>query len=308
MIGNYGVRKEGFESDSVQVSGYCIRTLSSGETHRNMSITLDAFLKKFGVPGIYGIDTRFLTKKIRTAGVMNANLTVAGSRIDAQKCFEKAKKYASISDFNFFEQVSTKTIKSFNVNGDKTVGIIDCGVKHSIIRSLLKRKANVILFPYNTTPQEIVDAKVDGVLIGNGPGDPKTATEAIHAVRELQNEIPIAGICLGNQLISLALGAETYKLKFGHRGVNQPVQDVKTKKVYITSQNHGFAVDPKTLDGTGLEVSHINLNDGSVEGVSHKRLPIIGFQAHPEANPGPTDCNFWFDNILKIIKNEKDRR
>ena len=305
LIGNYGVRKGGFESDRVQVSGFCIRELSRGETHRSLATGLSSFLKMHGVPGISGIDTRFLTKKIRTAGVMNACITASANPIDAEECVRKARKHADISDLNFLDEVSTKEIKDFSAKSDITVGVLDLGVKTSIIRSLLARNVNVELFPYTTSPQEIADAKLCGLLVSNGPGDPKQVTQAIHIIKELSSSMPFAGICFGNQLISLALGGDTYKLKFGHRGVNRPVKALATNKVAITSQNHGFAVDEKSLEGTGLKVSHVNLNDNSIEGVRHENLPIIGFQAHPEANPGPSDCSAWFDDIIAMMKKSK---
>lgn len=301
LIGNYGVRKENFESDKIQVEGFVIRELCDYYQHRNAIKSLDQFLKEFNVPGIYELDTRFLTKKIRTYGVINGALFTSKNEIDQEEVIEKARKLRDISEIDLLEKVSIKEPKEFNCGGKKTIALIDCGVKHSIIRALLKRKVNIKLMPYNTKPSEIIDLKPSGILISNGPGDPVRAVYAIKLVKELYSELPIFGICLGHQIIALALGAKTYKLKFGHRGTNQPVKDLKKNKVYITSQNHGFAVDASTLPEE-LEVTMINLNDNSVEGIKHKTLPIESVQFHPEANPGPWDCNWIFDKFIKKLK------
>lgn len=302
LIGNYGVREENFESDRVQVEGFIVREYNDYYQHRNAAKSLGKFLKEFDIPGIYGIDTRFLTKKIRIHGVMNGALITSKEPIDKEYALGMAKKIADYSEFNFLEKVSVKEPIKHDCNGEKTIAMIDTGVKLSIIRNFLKRKVNVIQLPYNAKPQQVLDLKPDGLFLANGPGDPEKAVDAINLVRELQSELPITGICLGNQIVALALRAKTYKLKFGHRGTNQPVKNLEENKVYITSQNHGFAVDEKSLDGTGLEVSHINLNDGSVEGMQHGKLQIMTWQFHPEGNPGPWDNLHLFDKIVKSLK------
>src|SRR3989344_5732525 len=302
LIGNYGVRKENFESEKIQVEGFIVREHQDFYSHRNAVKSIHEFLKEHNIPGISGIDTRMLTKKIREHGVINGALVTSSDPIDAAEVVQKAKNMQDYSAIDLLPSVSVKEPLYIDAKGDKTIAMIDTGVKLSIIKNFIKRKINVWQLPYNTKPQEILDLKADGLFIANGPGDPEQAKDAIHAVKELQSELPITGICLGNQIVGLALGGKTYKLKFGHRGTNQPVKNLSENKVYITSQNHGFAVDAESLGGTGLEVSHINLNDGSVEGMQHKKLPIQTVQMHPEANPGPWDIESIFDKFVRDLK------
>jgi carbamoyl-phosphate synthase small subunit len=302
LIGNYGVRKDEFESNAVQVEGFVVRQFQDFFSHRNAVKSISQFLKEFDIPGISGIDTRMLTKKIREYGVINGALITSKDKINPQDVLEKAKKLGDYSALDLLPNVSVKKSEFIDTKGEKTIAMIDTGVKLSIIRNFVKRKVNVWRLPYNATAQEVLDLKVNGLFLANGPGDPEMAVDAIKAVQELQSELPITGICLGNQIVGLALGGKTYKLKFGHRGTNQPVKNLAENKVYITSQNHGFAVDANSLDGTGLEVSHVNLNDGSVEGMQHKKLPIQTVQMHPEANPGPWDIKNIFDKFVKDLK------
>ncbi len=302
LIGNYGVRKENFESNTIQVEGFVIRELNNFYQHRNAIKSIDDFLKEHNIPGIYDIDTRFLTRKIRNFGVMNGALVTSEKEIDKNYVSDLAKKAGNYSEKNLLELVSVKETKKFFCNGKKTIAAIDTGIKLSIIRAFNKRNVNVLLLPYNTKPKELEQYKVDGIFLANGPGDPEMAKDAIKLVKELYEKYPISAICLGHQIVALALGGKTYKLKFGHRGTNQPVKNLRENKVYITSQNHGFAVDAQSLNGRGLEVSHINLNDNSVEGMEHKSLPIQTVQFHPEANPGPWDCNNIFDSFIKKLK------
>jgi len=302
LIGNYGVRKENFESDKIQVEGFVVREYQEFYSHRKAVKSIHKFLEEYGIPGISGIDTRMLTKKIREHGVINGALVTSEDEIDEQGVLKKAERLEDYSSIDLLQKVSVKKPEFINTKGEKTIALIDTGIKLSIIRNFLKRKVNIYRLPYNTKPQEVLDLKVNGLFLANGPGDPERAIDAINLVRELQSELPITGICLGNQIVALALGGKTYKLKFGHRGTNQPVKNIKENKVYITSQNHGFAVDANSLDGTGLEVSHISLNDGSVEGMQHKRLPIFTYQFHPEAHCGPWDTEHLFDNMVKNLK------
>ncbi len=302
LIGNYGIRKENFESDKIQVEGFVVREHQNFYSHRKAVKSISEFLKEFEIPGISGIDTRMLTKKIREHGVINGTLITSKGEINKDEIISNTKKITDYSSINLLQKVSVKKPEFINAKGKKTIAMIDTGVKLSIIRNFIKRKVNVYRLPYNTKPQEVTDLKVNGLFIANGPGDPEQAKEAIALVKELQSELPITGICLGNQIVALGLGGKTYKLKFGHRGTNQPVKSIKENKVYITSQNHGFTVDAASLDGTGLEVSYTNLNDGSVEGMQHKKLPIQTVQMHPEANPGPWDIENIFDKFVKDLK------
>ncbi|HII17659.1 TPA: glutamine-hydrolyzing carbamoyl-phosphate synthase small subunit [Candidatus Woesearchaeota archaeon] len=298
LIGNYGVRSGDFESERVQVAGFVVRELCSHYSHRNAVKSLDAFLREFNVPGIAGIDTRMLARKIREEGVINGALMVSEDAIHGQGVIARAKSAADYSSKNFLAKVSVDAPKFHDAKGDKSICMIDTGVKLSIIRNFLKREVSVWRMPYNATAEEIRMKKPDGIFLANGPGDPEQAKEAIATVKALHKEYPISGICLGNQIIGLALGAKTYKLKFGHRGINQPVKELARNKVFITSQNHGFAIEEKSLGGTGLVVTHVNLNDGSVEGMRHKELPIRSVQMHPEANPGPNDIEDIFDVFI----------
>ncbi len=302
LIGNYGVRKKNFESDKVQVEGFVVREYQDFYSHRGAAKSISKFLKEFDIPGISSIDTRMLTKKIREHGVINGALVTSKDKINTEDVLEKAKKLEDYSSIDLLPKVSVKKPEFIDAKGKKTIAMIDTGVKLSIIRNFVKRKVNVYRLPYNTKPQEVVDLKVNGLFMANGPGDPERAVDAINLVKELQSELPITGICLGNQIVALGLGGKTYKLKFGHRGTNQPVKSLSENKVYITSQNHGFAVDKDSLDGSGLEVSYVNLNDGSVEGMQHKKLPIQTVQMHPEANPGPWDIENIFDKFVKDLK------
>lgn len=301
LIGNYGVRPSKLESERAQVEGLVVRELCDYPQHRDSAMTLDAFLKKEGIPCIAGVDTRAITRRIRVHGVINGALWVSSDPIKSQDVLKAARSREDISTFDLVDLVSVNEPVLFGKSGGKTLALVDCGVKHSIVRSLLKRDINVRLMPYNVSPREIEAGDVAGILISNGPGDPQRVGSAINLVKELHRKYPVFGICLGTQIISLALEARTYKLKFGHRGTNQPVKNLKDGKIYITSQNHGFAVDAASLDGTGLKVSHLNLNDGSVEGVEHEDLPVLGFQGHPEANPGPQDMDHWFDMVADIL-------
>ncbi len=302
LIGNYGVRGESFESDKVQVDGFVVRELCNAPQHRDSTKTVDAWLKEHSIPGISGIDTRMLVRKIREFGVINGALATSENEIDAEKVLQSARKAGNYSEKNLLELVSTKTPKTFSVGGAKTVVAVDTGIKHSIIRSFNRRGVDVLLLPYNTKADELEQYKFDGLFLANGPGDPEMAKPVIKLIQETAGKYPINAICLGHQLIALALGGKTYKLKFGHRGTNQPVKNLAENKIYITSQNHGFAVDADSLNGTGLEISHTNLNDNSVEGVAHKKLGIQTVQFHPEASPGPWDTQNIFDRFIKNLK------
>lgn len=301
LMGNYGVRSCFFESDRIHTEGFIVRENNEFYSHRKARRSLDQFLKEQGIPGISGIDTRALTRKIRSEGVMNGALMV-GNGADKDEALKLAEELPGISSFDLIDKVSVKEKREYDCKGKKTFAVIDLGIKNSIISYLLNKKVNVILMPHTTKPDEIEDLDVDGILVSNGPGDPANAKDAIKLVSELQSEYPIYGVCLGHQVIGLGMGAKAYKLKFGHRGSNQPVKNLEENKVYITSQNHSFAIDKDSVDGTELEVTMINLNDGSVEGICNpKTNRIHGVQFHPEAGPGPIDSNCIFDRWIKQL-------
>ena len=302
LIGNYGINPDDYESDKIQVEGFAVREYCKFPSHRKGEKTIDQFLKENDKPGISGIDTRALTIKIREHGTMKGALKTSKEEIGTEKLIQKAKEQPNISEKDLVKQVTSPKIKRHDQKGETEIVLIDCGMKLSILRDLLARKTNVTVVPATTTSKEILNIEPDGIMVTNGPGDPQMAGYVVKTLKDLLEEIPISGICFGNQLLGLAAGGKTYKLKFGHRGSNQPVKDIETGRVYITSQNHGFAVDAQSLEGTGFQVSHINPNDNSVEGMKHKELPIFTVQYHPEAHPGPWDTNHLFDKFLKMVR------
>ena len=299
LIGNYGVfsrEKEFgllkyFESAKIQVKGLIVSDYSFNYSHWQAKESLDSWLKKEKIPGIYGIDTRALTKKLRKNGTMLAKILTGKDDID----FYNQEKEDIIS------KVSCKKPIYYG-RGKIKIALIDCGVKYSIIKSFIRRGVEVVRVPYDF---DLSTINFDGLFISNGPGDPKKCEKIIETTKKIMKKgIPIFGVCLGNQILSLAAGATTYKLKYGHRSQNQPCQDVETKKCYVTSQNHGFAVDKNSLP-KDWRPWFLNLNDGTIEGIKHKRKPFFSVQFHPEAFPGPTDTKFLFDKFIEICKKSK---
>lgn len=290
LQGNYGVpNSRFFESKKIQVKGLIVQNYTDNPSHFENMQTLGGWLKKEGIPAITNIDTRALTTKLRRFGVMLGKLEI-DSHLD--EIFDPNKE-------NVLPYVSTKIVESYG-EGKKHIVLIDCGVKENIIRSFIKRKVRVSKVPWDFNPLKS-KMHFDGVMISNGPGDPKQAKETIETVKTLlEAGVPTFGICLGSQILALAAGGDTYKLKFGHRGQNQPVQDRFTKKAIITSQNHGFAVNVNSL-GANWSEWFVNLNDGTNEGVRHNKLPFMSVQFHPEATPGPVDGDFLFDEFLSYV-------
>lgn len=298
LIGNYGVNQDDFQSKRVRVWGYAVKDKCDNPSHRLCDSTIDGFLKRNDVPGIYGIDTRSLIRHIRNHGTMKGGISTG----PPQELLERIKATRHPEETNLVSQVSIDKVVRFDENKTKTVALFDCGLKSNIVVELQKR-FNVIQMPYNVSADEVKELRPDGLFISNGPGNPahpEMMSSTIATLRRLKEDYPMMGICLGHQLLSLVFGAKTYKLKFGHRGINQPVKF--EGRVYITSQNHGFAVDPATVEGAGLEITTINLNDGTVEGIRHRELPIFSVQFHPEAHPGPQDTSFLFDRFARIME------
>jgi len=312
LVGNYGVppydSKLGiplcFESDRIQVRALAIHELCLEPHHWASTRTLDKWLSDEGIPGIYGIDTRRLTKKLRTHGVMLGIVKVCevGEEPNFDELLEDAK---AIPDPNLTDLVREVTVKEpihYDVEGKKTVVLIDCGVKFGIIRNLLARGISVVRVPYDFSAKEIMDYHPNGVFLSNGPGDPKKCAKTVESVREIVEKVPLMGVCLGAQILALAVGGDTYKLKYGHRSQNQPALDLKTNRCYITTQNHGYAIDTECFCKTPLEPWFINANDKTIEGVKHKTKPIFAVQWHPEASPGPYDTEFLFDTFANMIE------
>lgn len=299
LIGNYGINRDDYESIVPAVFGFVVKDYCDAPSNWRSQETLDDFLKREEIPGIYGVDTRAITRKLRDHGVMKATFANPGDDID--QIVETLKTTDYLHD-----QVSrVASGKIFPIpNRGKKVVLIDFGAKLGIVRELSKRGCDLIVVPYNTSAEKIMSYHPDGVMLTNGPGDPQDVPEAIETIKKLIPQTVVFGICLGHQLISLACGAKTYKLKFGHRGGNHPVVDLSTGQVEITSQNHGYAVDIDSLEDTRLEMTYQALNDKSCEGVRHKDYPCFSVQFHPEASAGPEDSRDLFDEFIQLMDKE----
>ncbi len=301
LIGNYGVNEEDFESSKPWVEGFVVKEASKIVSNWRAQTSLQEFLQKHKIVGIEGIDTRALTKHIRSAGAMKA--VISTKDLNKKRLVEKAKKSKGLVGRDLVKIVTPKKAYEWNKSGKYNVVVLDCGVKYNILKELEKRDCHVHVLPASASADEILKLKPDGVLLSNGPGDPEGVPYVVETVKKLiEIKLPIFGICLGHQIIGLALGGKTYKLKFGHRGANQPVQVMKTKKVDITSQNHGFCVDLESIPDRDVQFTHVNLNDNTAEGLKHKKLPIFSVQYHPEASPGPHDADHLFNEFLEMIK------
>lgn len=313
LVGNYGVPSYNikdeyglpkfFESDRIQVKGLLIHDLSDIASHWSCIKTLDQWLYEEKVPGIYNIDTRELTKKLREHGVMMGAIVVSENAIN-ESLLKKMLANAKYEGLNFMPEVSIKEAQQYGDKGKDCIVVLDTGVKYSIIRNLMRTGYRVVRLPWHATYEQMMSHNPKGVVISNGPGDPKVCTSTIKTASKLINmATPTLGICLGNQILALAGGANTYKLRFGHRGQNKPCVDLRNNQVYVTSQNHGYGIDPKSLSKTDFKIWFSNADDNTVEGFEHKSKPIIAVQFHPEASPGPYDCMFVFDRFREIIVN-----
>lgn len=301
LVGNYGINRDDFESVSPAVAGFVVKEACDFPSNWRNKESLDEFLKSKNVPGISGIDTRKLTRIIRKYGTLKG--AICSIDKNAQDMISQLK--ATVLPVDQVKRVSTKS-PYFSPGRGHRVVLVDYGMKHGILRELNKRNCDVVVLPYNATAEDVLSFHPDGVMLSNGPGDPKSVKNAIEMIKSVQKEeIPLFGICLGHQLFALANGADTEKMKFGHRGSNHPVKDLRTGKVSLTSQNHGYTVEMDSIANTDLEVTHIALNDGTVEGLRHKEYPAFTVQYHPEASPGPEDANYLFEEFMELIEATK---
>ncbi|MDR1495351.1 MAG: glutamine-hydrolyzing carbamoyl-phosphate synthase small subunit [Clostridiales Family XIII bacterium] len=344
LIGNYGVSEIDSQSARIHAFGFVTRDISFRPSNRCSVMTIDEWLERQCVPGVYNVDTRAITKKIRTDGTVACVISNEGiTKDEARRLLEVATPRD-----DYMKEAGTTRIVRFPAGGERTeltgsfgrivcggasgdpslydgiimetggrtgfgagacsgvgaglrVAVYDFGIKRNILQSFTDRGCEVVLLPYGSTAEDIRALKPDGLFLSNGPGDPEQATEGIEAARSLIGELPICGICMGHQIIALAFGGRTYKLKFGHRGANHGVKDLESGKSAITSQNHSFAVDPGSIAGKGLTVTHVNLNDGTVEGMRHDELPVFSVQYHPEGSPGPNDSESLFDRFIEVF-------
>ena len=320
-IGNYGVNKADEESDGIKVRGFVVREVSPVSSSWRAEQTIQEYLEQGGVPAISGVDTRAITKKLRSVGAMKACLSTEG--ISAEEAVAKARGWSGLVGVDYVREVSRKTpckfdwsdemLKPFTVEGtslykfERTTPVFKCaaidyGAKTSIFKKLAFHGFDVTIFPADAPAEQIEEFAPDAVFLSNGPGDPSAVSYAHKCVSRLIKKYPTFGICLGHQIITHAIGAKTYKLKFGHRGGNQPVKNLETGIVSITSQNHGFAADAKSIENAGGIVTEINLNDETVEGLRLKDYPVFSVQYHPEAAPGPNDADPLFENFHELVK------
>ena len=305
LIGNYGTNNRDTESSKVQAAGFVVGSYEDEWSNADGKASLDEYLKKNKITAITGVDTRALTKIVRSEGAMRGIIT--GERAGEETLLEKVREIPPMSGQDMVKYVTSKEAYELKSSNPKyRIAVYDFGIKENILREFLQFDTELKVFPAKTDYQEILDYKPDGIFLSNGPGDPDAVKYGIENTKALvPTGVPIFGICLGHQLTALALGAKTYKLKFGHRGANHPVKNKLFNKIEITSQNHGFAVDVSTIDPETTEITHTNLYDMTNEGIRHKKYPVMSVQYHPESSPGPNDSKYLFTEFMKIIEKYK---
>lgn len=309
-IGNYGVEEIVEQHETPQIAGMVVRDIVEEPSSIHSEMSLSNYFAKAKVAAITDVDTRALTRKIRSEGAMLGMITTDSRPVE--QLLEELRKAPSMSGLDLVHHVSTQSAYPFHGREDTRapklrVAVYDYGVKRDILRHLTEQGCDVTVFPAKTPASEILDRHFDGVMLSNGPGDPEPVTYAQENIRQLIGKVPLFGICLGQQLLGLAMGGRTYKLKFGHRGANHPVKDLRSGRVEITSQNHGFTVDPASLNQNEIEFTHINLNDQTLEGFRHRREPVMAVQYHPEAAPGPHDSFYLFNDFVTMMEEWKKK-
>jgi carbamoyl-phosphate synthase small subunit len=303
LIGNYGTNTEDVESHRPFVEGFVVREYSTIASNWRSEKSLDDYLKQYKIIGIERIDTRALTRHIRLEGTMKA--VISTEDLNPESLIEKVKNSPSLVGRDLVKDVTIEKSYNWSESGEYNVVVIDTGVKYNILRLLAERNCKVTVVPASAAAEQIFKLQPDGIMLANGPGDPAAVPYVVETVKKLLGKVPMFGICLGQQMLGLAMGGKTFKLKFGHHGGNHPVKDLKTGKVHITVQNHGFCVDIDSLPKEDLEITHINLNDQTLEGIRHKKLPIFSVQFHPEAGPGPHDARYMFDNFVEMMERHR---
>jgi carbamoyl-phosphate synthase small subunit len=314
LIGNYGTNSEDVESGRPHVSGFVVRECSRITSSWRSQKSLNEYLKENNILGVEGIDTRALTRHIRLQGAMKA--VISTEDLNEKSLVKKACASPGLVGRDLVKEVTcrqTYVWPQLTVNSEQLTArqfkviILDCGVKFNILRELQKNNCEITIVSAKTNAEEILKMRPDGLLLSNGPGDPQGVPYVVQTVKKLIGRLPIFGICLGQQMLGLALGGETYKLKFGHHGANHPVKDLNTGSIAITVQNHGFCVDIESLPKRDIAITHINLNDNTLEGIRHKKFPLFSVQFHPEASPGPNDAKYLFGEFVKMMEKNKNR-
>ncbi|MBU4305288.1 MAG: glutamine-hydrolyzing carbamoyl-phosphate synthase small subunit [Candidatus Omnitrophica bacterium] len=303
LIGNYGINSEDIESRKLFLEGMLVKEYSKVVSNWRSKKSLGEYLEENKIMGIEGVDTRALTRHIRLKGAMKA--VISTEDLDDKSLMKKVKASPGLIGRDLVKEVTCDEIWQWNDTGAFHVVVLDCGAKLNILRSLALNDCRVTVVPARAAARDILALNPDGVMLSNGPGDPAAVTYVVETVKELIGKVPLFGICLGQQMLGLALGAKTYKLKFGHHGANQPVKNLRTGKIDITVQNHGFCIDIDSLDKNVIEITHVNLNDNTLEGIRHKELPVFSVQFHPESCPGPHDAQYLFGEFTELMKEYK---